>query len=70
MNQNLTIIRDVSGEDKNTYYLIIKDEKKIYKIEDEKELKIIKLIGEDLRWFEKERISNLIEKGYKLISEL
>ena len=63
------IVRDVSGSNKNCYYILFHDQKKIYKVDSEIELNLVKCLNEDYRWYEKE-LDNYLNMGYVIIHTL
>lgn len=63
------IVRDVSGSDKNCYFIIFRDQKKIYKVNSEVELKLVKCLNEDYRWYENE-LEKYLSIGYVVINDL
>ncbi len=64
-----TLVRDVSGSDKDTYYVIFSDIKKIYKIHKGVELDLVKVLNVSRRWYENE-LESLLKTGYVLIDDL
>lgn len=63
------IVRDVSGSNKNCYYILFHDQKKIYKVNSEVELKLVKCLNEDYRWYENE-LEKYLSIGYVVINDL
>ena len=63
------IVRDVSDSDKNCYFIIFRDQKKIYKVNSEVELKLVKCLNEDYRWYENE-LEKYLSIGYVVINDL
>ena len=59
-----TIVRDVSGEDKNKYFILFHSKKKIFA-----EINLVRALGSDVRWYDKE-INEYFSKGYVLTSKL
>ena len=64
-----TIVRDVSGEDKNKYFILFHRKKKIYPVVGIAEINLVRALGSDVRWYDKE-INEYFSKGYVLTSKL
>lgn len=64
-----TIVRDVSGEDKNKYFILFHSKKKIYPVVGIAEINLVRALGSDVRWYDKE-INEYFSKGYVLTSKL
>lgn len=64
-----TLVRDVSGSDKDIYYVIFNMQRKIYKIHKGTELELVKVLNVSRRWYDEE-LDRLLKMGYVLIEDL
>ncbi len=64
-----TLVRDVSGSDKDVYYVIFTMKRKIYKIHKGTELELVKVLNVSRRWYDEE-LDRLLKMGYVLIDDL
>lgn len=63
------LVRDVSGNDKDCYYVIFEMKRKIYKIHKGPELELVKVLNVYRRWYENE-LDRYLKMGYVLIEDL
>ena len=49
-----TLVRDVSGKDKDVYYVIFGLKRKIYKVKQGPELELVKVLNVSRRWYDEE----------------
>ena len=63
------LVRDVSGSDKNVFYVLFKNKRKIYKVKDDAELDLVKVLNVSWRWYDEE-LNSYLRQGYVLIENL
>lgn len=64
-----TLVRDVSGKDKDIYYVIFELKRKIYKVHKGSELELVKVLNVSRRWYDDE-LDRYIKMGYVLVEDL
>ena len=64
------LVRDVSGSDKDVYYVIFNMKRKIYKIHKGTELELVKVLNVSRRWYDSEELDSRLRMGYKLVEDL
>lgn len=63
------LVRDVSGIDKNKYYVIFNNERKIYEVRKGAELNLVKVLNVSWRWYEDE-LESYLSQGYVMVDDL
>lgn len=63
------IVRDVSGSNKDKYYVVFKNKRKIYQIKEGAELELVKVLSVSWRWYDNE-LDRYLKQGYILIEDL
>lgn len=63
------IVRDVSGSNKDKYYVVFKNKRKIYRVKEGTELDLVKVLSVSWRWYDNE-LNNYLKQGYVLIEDL
>ena len=66
---NGVLVRDVSGKDKDCYYVVFKEDKKIYKVKQGSELELVKYLNVTWRWYDN-NLETYLNQGYSLIENL
>lgn len=66
---NGVLVRDVSGKDKDCYYVVFKEDKKIYKVKEGSELELVKYLNVTWRWYDN-NLETYLNQGYSLIENL
>ena len=64
------IVRDVSGNDKDVFYVIFKNKRKIYKVKKGAELDLVKVLNVSWRWYDTEELDRYLKLGFELVSDL
>ena len=63
------LVRDVSGSDKDVYYVVFELKRKIYKIHTGTELDLVKVLSVSRRWYDDE-LDRHLKMGYVLVENL
>ena len=63
-----TLVRDVSGKDKDTYYVVFELKRKIYKVHKGSELELVKVLNVSRRWYDEE-LDRYLKMGYVLVED-
>lgn len=63
------IVRDVSGSNKDKYYVVFKNKRKIYQVKEGAELDLVKVLSVSWRWYDEE-LNSYLKQGYVLIEDL
>ena len=63
------IVRDVSGSNKDKYYVVFKNKRKLYQIKEGAELELVKVLSVSWRWYDNE-LDRYLKQGYILIEDL
>ena len=64
------IVRDVSGNDKETFYVIFKNKRKIYKVKKGAELDLVKVLNVSWRWYDDSELNRYLKQGFVLVNDL
>ena len=63
------LVRDVSGSDKDVYYVVFELKRKIYKVKQGPELELVKVLNVSRRWYDEE-LDRHLKMGYVLVEDL
>lgn len=63
------IVYDVTGDNKDCFYVIFPNKEQIYKIKTKDELRLVKNLQPSRRWFGGE-LQELLDRGYRIIDKL
>ncbi len=64
------IVRDVSGNDKEIFYVIFKNKRKIYKVKKGAELDLVKVLNVSWRWYDDSELNRYLNQGFVLVNDL
>ena len=64
------IVRDVSGNDKEIFYVIFKNKRKIYKVKKGAELDLVKVLNVSWRWYDDLELNRYLKQGFVLVNDL
>jgi hypothetical protein len=64
------IVRDVSGNDKEIFYVIFKNKRKIYKVKKGAELDLVKVLNVSWRWYDDSELNRYLKQGFVLVNDL
>ncbi len=64
------LVRDVSGSNKDKYYVIFKNKRKIYPVKEGAELDLVKVLNVSWRWYDESELNRYLNQGFIIIYDL